>query len=421
MSCDIFTVSNARTITSTDVEGGFVLLSFVDVASGITLSQIDASKEIDNMRLTSLSALAKALPKVELHIHLDGAMRPSTLWELAKKKGIPPLPDWVRTEQDFASLLVMRDDGNLPEFLKKFNLMLPQVAGDKGAIKRVAYELCQDKSKEGVVYFEARYAPQFLMSPSADGSVDCRGTKVGFNDVVQAVNQGLEAGSKDFGLMAKSILCVMRGKEHSKWAGQVVKSAIKFRNSGVVGVDLAGDESLPEGGVDEEIVKAFDDAHAHGIPITIHAGESGPAANVEEAVKKLHARRIGHGYHVLDNRRIYNECVKKIGTHLEQCPFSSVKTGAFDLKKNGWPHHPLATFFNDQVSFSINTDDPTVTGHSLVAEFENVTSSSGMSLPAKCLVTAVRNATEAAFVDGDEKIKLREIIEEKTEDAYDDS
>merc|ERR1719383_1022208 len=157
-------------------------------------------------------------------------------------------------------------------------------------------------------------------------------------------------------------------------------------------MDLAGDESQPHGGLTEEIISAFQLAKDNGIPITIHAGEAGPASNVKQAVEILHAQRIGHGYHVLDDPEIYSSIVRQRGIHLEECPFSSVKTGAFDLKDKGWPNHPLATFYKDQVSFSVNTDDPTVTGHDLNDEYSNIIAPTGMHLLVKCLVDAARFA-----------------------------
>lgn len=368
----------------------------------------------------SLASIAKALPKVELHLHLDGAMRPATLYEFAITKGFPVLPSWIQSASDFASFLVMRDEGDLPEFLDKFRFMTPQIAGDAHAISRVAFELCEDKKKEGVVYFEARYAPHLLMTPETRGSSFSSSSSclpssscLSFDGVVEAVNAGLKAGQTQFGIGAKSILCCMRGDEGAKWASIVAEAALKYRQDGVVGIDLAGNESLPEGGVTKQTIAAFQYAKDNQIPITIHAGEAGPASNVKQAVEVLHAQRIGHGYHVLDDSSIYSSVVQRRGIHLEQCPFSSVKTGAFDLKSKGWPHHPLVQFYRDGVSFSINTDDPTVTGHSLNDEYSNVISSLGMQLTANCLVDSVRFATEAAFVAGDEKTKLRTLVDQR--------
>ena len=130
----------------------------------------------------------------------------------------------------------------------------------------------------------------------------------------------------------------------------------------------------------------------------------------------MHAERIGHGYRVLENATIYDS-LKQRGVHLEECPFSSVKTGAFDIRRHGWKDHPIRRFFQDGASFSINTDDPTVTGHSLVDDYGIVSSEKGVQLPLQALVDSVRNAAHAAFVDGEEKRELKRIVERKLEEA----
>jgi len=388
---------------------------------------LEKAVEIDmnSSLIRNVAAFVRALPKIELHLHLDGAMRPSTLYELAVQKGFPKFPDSVKSATDLASFLVMRDSGNLPEFLDKFQYMTPQISGDPEALARVAFELCEDKKNEGVMYFETRYAPHLLMSssclsptpskspPPLSSLVSSPCYDLSFDDVVEAVNSGLKAGECKFGVKARSILCCIRGEDGALWASHVAEAAVKYREDGVVGIDLAGDESQPDGGVTKEIISAFQWANEHQIPITIHAGEAGPAMNVKQAVEDLHARRIGHGYRVLEDSEIYSSIVRQRRIHLEQCPYSSVKTGAFNLKSQGWPHHPLATFFKDGVPFSINTDDPTVTGHSLPDEYSNVTSAAGMQLPLKCVVDAIKYATEASFLNDDEKKLLQSSVEQR--------
>merc|ERR1719234_1404459 len=127
-----------------------ILFVILKVADSVFPMVKDVDKFVDSM------------PKVELHLHLDGAMSPATLFELAREKGYPAIPDYVKNADDFANFLEMRDNGNLPEFLKKFDFMLPQISGDVEALRRVARDLCETKAREGVVYFETRYAPQLL-------------------------------------------------------------------------------------------------------------------------------------------------------------------------------------------------------------------------------------------------------------------
>ncbi|XP_054723023.1 adenosine deaminase-like, partial [Uloborus diversus] len=136
--------------------------------------------------------------KIELHIHLDGAIRTSTLWELAKEKKIDLHVD---SEEEFCSSLMVDEPTSLKDFLKPFERILPIIVGDLKAIERIAYEFCEDAAKENILYAEPRYSPHLLSSCSVTAK-----------DVVKAVNKGLARGSKDFGVHVRTILCCVRGK-----------------------------------------------------------------------------------------------------------------------------------------------------------------------------------------------------------------
>ena len=175
----------------------------------------------------------------------------------------------------------------------------------------------------------------------------------------------------------------------------------------------AGDESQTneKNPDDPETVAAFQKAFDHGLHRTVHAAESGPAWNAWEAVEILHAERIGHCYHCLDSVDFY-KMVRDKRIHMEICPLSSIQTGAVVLdKKLGWKSHPLVTFVRDGADFSVNTDDPTVCGVNLVAEYRRVADSMGLGMEA--LVKSVRNAADATFLAAEEKKKLKEKIESK--------
>ena len=262
----------------------------------------------------------------------------------------------------------------------------------------MAYEFVEDKASEGVVYAEARYAPQLLVDAAAH---------VTAADVVEAVNRGLARGHRDFGIDVRSILCCMRHMGQD--SALVADLCIRYRDQGVVGIDLAGDESRTD--QDEPAqVAAFQKAFDHGVHRTVHAAESGPAWNAWEAVEILHAERIGHCYRCLESADIYG-MVKNRQIHLEICPISSLQTGAVHLDARGWPSHPLTIFARDGVNYSVNTDDPTVCGVDLVHEYRCVAEQMGLGVAA--LVTGVRNAADAAFLKPEEKAKLKAKIEEK--------
>lgn len=207
-----------------------------------------------------------------------------------------------------------------------------QVADDLTAIRRVAMELCQDKAKEGVIYFETRYAPQLLLRSGATDGLDA---------IVEAVNEGLKEGSETYNVTGRSILSCMRMPNGGKWSMQLAKLAHKYRAAGVVGIDLAGDESVVNASHpdDSRHVEAFEFAFNNGIHRTVHSGEAGPASNVKEAIEVLRAERIGHGYRVLDDDDVYR-LAKQKKVHFEECPTSSVKTGAVDVKSRGWRWAP---------------------------------------------------------------------------------
>jgi len=155
----------------------------------------------------------------------------------------------------------------------------------------------------------------------------------------------------------------------------------------------------------------MDFAHERGIPITIHAGEDGGAANCVKAVDIYHARRLGHGYHLLDDSAAYQR-LKGLGIHLECCPTSSVLTKAAEA---GWSKHPIRTFIKDGMSISLNSDDPMVFDTDLRGEMDIAVSKMGLSLnEIRCCTT---NAINAAFCDDTEKGNLRKQVDAWFESA----
>ncbi|XP_068768080.1 adenosine deaminase isoform X1 [Struthio camelus] len=290
-------------------------------------------------------------PKVELHVHLDGAIRPETILHFGKKRGIP-LPG--STVDDLLEHVSYKTPLTLTQFLKKFDHYMPAIAGDREAVRRIAYELVETKAKEGVIYVEVRYSPHLLanckVEPIPWGQKEGDLTP---DEVVSLVNQGLQDGERDFRIKVRSILCCMR--HMPSWSPEVVELCKKYRNNSVVAIDLAGDESLKVD-TSSEHRKAYEEAERCGIHRTVHAGEAGPAAMIKEAVYLLKAERIGHGYHVLEDPELYKELLRT-KMHFEACPWSSYLTGAClpDFRK-----HPVAQFRKDQANYSISTDDPLI-------------------------------------------------------------
>ncbi|CAJ0937512.1 unnamed protein product, partial [Mesorhabditis belari] len=168
-------------------------------------------------------------PKVELHLHLDGSVRFTTLWDMCNKKDMP-VPD-VHDVEGLKKAIISTKPGNLSQVLEAFKIILPRIAGDVTVLENIAYETCEDQHRNGVIYFEARYAPHFLANTGP--GIDYEHTyhkdgPVTAEDVVQAVYRGFERGKKDFGIEARSILCCIRG--HDLWNDDVLALVSKHRH-----------------------------------------------------------------------------------------------------------------------------------------------------------------------------------------------
>ncbi|XP_051516944.1 adenosine deaminase-like isoform X1 [Myxocyprinus asiaticus] len=334
-------------------------------------------------------------PKVELHVHLDGAIRIETIIDVARRRGIT-LPK--STEAEMRDLCTVKEPSTLSVFLGKFSHFMHAIAGDREAIKRIAYEFVETKAKEGVIYVEARYSPQLLANKGVDPLP--WGQKEGDvtpEDVVRLVNQGFSEGEKAFKIKARSILCCMRHMPN--WSMEVVELCKKYSNEGVVAVDLAGDESMNCEACPGH-KKAFEKAVIYAVHRTVHAGEVGPPSSVREAVDVLKAERIGHGYHTFEDEALYKRLLKE-DMHFEMCPVSSRLTGACnpDFKK-----HPLIRFREDKANYSLNTDDPMIFNSTLNSDYQVVLEDMGFTEEEFKRLNI--NAAKSCFLPAKEKEEL---------------
>ncbi|TNM86640.1 hypothetical protein fugu_006870 [Takifugu bimaculatus] len=295
-------------------------------------------------------------PKVELHVHLDGSIRVQTIVDVAKRRGIR-LP--AKTAEGMKQLIILKQPATLTEFLGKFSEYMHVIAGDREAIKRIAYEFVEDRAKEGVIYVEARYSPHFLANTKVDPIPwNQKEGDLSPDEVVHLVNQGLREGERAFNIKARSILCCMRHMPN--WSMDIVELCKKYQHEGVVAIDLAGDESLSsEANPDHR--RAYEEAARCGVHRTVHAGEVGPPSVVKEAVEVLKAERVGHGYRTLEDQSLYRKLLDQ-NMHFEVCPISSKLTGACDPD---FTKHPVITFRKDKANYSLNTDDPLIFNSSL--------------------------------------------------------
>ncbi|XP_023335547.1 adenosine deaminase [Eurytemora carolleeae] len=330
------------------------------------------------------------LSRAELHIHFDGAVRLSTIWELCKQKGLP-LPG-RGTIEDLRWAVQMSEPSDLAGFLSGFRHTAPALTGDIVAMERVAWEFCEDIASNGILYVEARFCPHLLVNPAKEGEPTA-------DDILEATLRGFSRGEAEFGICIRTILCCIRGLPAAD--ADILRQCNKYRDQGVVGLDIAGDEAGCNNAAlqemfDENVINIYDEARRLNIKRTVHAGEVGPAKCVDQALNLLHAMRIGHGYRVLEDQTLYQKCLKD-RVHFETCPTSSILTGA---QPTDIFYHATVRFAEDGANFSINSDDPMVTGTWLEQEYELVRS---WGLNETHIVRGNVNAVKSSFLPADEK------------------
>ena len=289
----------------------------------------------------------KALPKIDLHLHLDGAIRVPTIAELGDELGIKLPSSDPKVLAKFVQ--VDRDCRSLTDFLKRFEVFYPLLPFAKTQ-ERIAYELCEDCQRDNVIYFEARFAPALAAN-----------TKFTTEDAVVAALEGFRRGQRDFGIRCGLILCCYRSISVAENVA-TVKLAHKYRDRGVVGIDLAGDENHFAAAPHAE---AFALARKLEIPITIHAGEGGSAENIREAVFTHGATRIGHGVSLQHDPELL-KAVRDRGTVFEICLTSNLQTYTVPSAQA----HPFKKFLDEKIRVTLNTDDPAISNITLTDEFE---------------------------------------------------
>ena len=331
----------------------------------------------------------KSLPKVLLHEHLDGVLRPQTVIELAndaKYVGLPThdpavLAQWFHQGAN---------QGSLAKYLEGFahTIAVMQTAE---ALERVAYEQAEDLSKDGVVYFETRFAPVFHTEKGLT-----------HQQVVAAVLKGLARGQKDFGIRSGLIICAMRNMNVSL---EMAELAVDFRERGVVGFDLAGEEG---GYPPKKHVDAFHYIQRDNFNITIHAGEGYGKESIWQAIQYCGAHRIGHGTRLIDDIAVADGKVVKLGDlaqyvldkriPLEICLISNVHTGAAP----SLAQHPFKLLYQEKFRVTLNTDNRLMSDTSMTREFEAAAETFGLTLEDFEKITI--NAMKSAFLPYDQRI-----------------
>lgn len=327
----------------------------------------------------------KVLPKIELHCHLDGSLRPETIIDIASREGIS-IPSF--DAKDIKNrITVPLECECLDEYLKAFDI--PNlVMQSKESLRRVAYELFEDAAMENVKYMEVRFAP--LLHTAGGLEVE---------EIIQSVLDGIADAEDKYDIKGNLILSCMRTMPAER-AFEVVEKGKKFLGKGVVAVDLAASENA---GFCKEFVEPIALARKYGYKVTIHAGETGIGRNVLEAVEMLKAERIGHGVFIKDCEEAY-KIVKEKSVVLEMCPTSNIQTKAV----NSFHEHPIYDFYMDGIKVTINTDNRTVSNTSMTNECDIVYKEFNIS--DEDYKQIYLNSVEASFADQETKEMLKKYI-----------
>lgn len=327
------------------------------------------------------------IPKVELHYHVDGSVRPETILELALKENVKLLETELSKFKTYVQ--VSEECTSLKEYLQKFDLTLAIMQREEN-IKRIVIELLEDLASQNVKYVELRCSPYLFMKGG-----------LSFEQVVESILSGMMEGKQKFNIKSNLILICMR--HHSpKESIEVVKKGKKYIGKGVVAVDLAGNEAdFPP----ELHKEAFKLAKEYGYHITVHAGEVAAPKNVITAIKDLYAERIGHGVYAEKDEEAYR-LIRECGTAVEVCLTSNVQTHAVeDIKV-----HPIKSYFEKGIKVTINTDNTTVSNTNLKKEYEILINEFGFSM--KDIKAVIMNAVDASFLSEEEKRQLAAEVEE---------
>lgn len=321
------------------------------------------------------------LPLIDLHRHLDGNIRPETIWELAQQHSLS-LPASCFSEF-LPYVQIQESEADLLAFLAKLDWGV-NVLKTLDDCKRIAYENVEDVFNAGIDYAELRFSPYYM----------AKAHQLHPSDVVEAVIDGVNAGLKEFDTKINLIGILSRtfGVEHC----QAELDAIFSHKNSITAVDLAGDEMNFPG---ELFTSHFKQVRDAGLQATIHAGEAAGSQSVWQAIKELGASRIGHGV-ACKNDLTLMEYMQKHDIAIESCLTSNYQTGTIaEIKK-----HPVTTFLKHDLLVCLNTDDPAVENTELKNEFHLASTIVGLS-PIQ-IEQLQKNALRASFLTENEKQDL---------------
>ncbi len=333
-------------------------------------------------RVTASLHTYRALPKVELHRHLEGSLRLDTMVDVARQHGITIPADVLR----LSNLVQVQDADKFTfqNFLAKFNT-LRLFYRSPDVIDRITREAVEDAAKDNVRYMELRFTPVALS----------RAERFPLHDVIDWVLTSAREAAQKYNVIVRLIASVNR-HESTELAEQVAWLAAAHIKDGLVALDLAGNEAEFK---TEPFYGIFKEAKQAGLHVTIHAGEWGPAVNVKEAIEEIGADRIGHGVRVLDDHDTLT-LVRERRTAFEVCVTSNYQSGVVQSLET----HPLMSMLEAGVNVTINTDDPSISRITLSHEY--YTACEDLHMPQSTLRQRIVAAAEAGFLAPGEKVEL---------------
>ncbi len=337
--------------------------------------------------------MLQRLPKVELHCHLDGSLRVETVLDLADQQKVS-LPHHD-LEGLRSSLVIGEKRGSLEDYIKRFDITL-SVMQFPESLERCAFELIEDVSKENVRYIEIRYSPILHTQ---------NGMTLG--ETVEAVQRGLTKGKKEFGVRSGIIICGIRhiSPEASLKLADI---AVRYKNKGVVGFDLAGaEENFPA----KEHREAFYLIRNNNVNATIHAGEAFGPASIHQAIHHCSANRIGHGTRLKEDKDLMHY-VNDHRIPMEICLTSNWQTHSVRSLK----YHPFKFYYDLGIRVTLNTDNRLMSGITLTDEFMLAHTLFGLGLHDFREITIV--AMKSAFMRYEERRSMIKSIAEELESEF---
>jgi len=355
----------------------------------------------------------KALPKISLHDHLDGGLRPQTIIDIAKETGVAlPTEDAAELAQWFQD---QADSGSLVEYLKTFDITIA-VMQTREALTRVAREFVLDLAEDGVIYGEVRWAPEQHL----------RGGLT-LDEVVEAVQDGLEQGMDAVDAAGGFIVTgqLVTAMRHADRGLEIAELAVRHRDNGVVGFDIAGAE---KGFLPSRHKEAFDYLADQMFPATIHAGEADGIESIKDAIVSGRAQRLGHGVRIYEDLLLVTEegdddvvrlgpvarWVFDHGMVLELSPSSNLQTGAIedwldeDAEGATIADHPFNVLYELGFKVTVNTDNRLMSATSLTRELRLLTEAFDYTLDD--LEQFQLNAADAVFQDREDRDDIKAMI-----------